>query len=80
MASAKTYNLEGAETGSVELDDAVFQLIHINGILRKLIVDSNRDGNSDFALVNGDSDPDPDVKFLFSSPWPLVDWLPESIN
>ena len=55
-----------------------FQLVSVDHILRRLVADTNKDGNMDFILLNNDDDVEPDIKLIFPEPLPMRDWEKEA--
>lgn len=72
--NAEQLGNENVDYLKVEARPGTVQLISVDDTLRKMIVDSDADGDVDFTLVNSDSDPQPDFKFVFNQSWPMFDW------
>ena len=55
-------------------ESAVVQIVSANKIRRQWYVDSDRDGNIDYNLIDSTGDGRPDFKFQYSAPFPMIDW------
>lgn len=62
------------ECKELEDTEGIYQFLYLNDRLRRVIIDTNKDGYVDKEIRNNDSDPEPDYLHLPSSPYKMVDW------
>jgi hypothetical protein len=64
----------------LETANAYVQRVAVNGILRRVGVDTAKTGTLTFVLVNSAGEQPPIRRLEFGDPWPLIDWPKKEVQ